>query len=613
MPDLLSDRPAGRVTPDPPDPPDRPEPPVGPAHRRRRGGTDVRPLRPPGAWLTVLAFAIVAVPFVVALVSLLLQSGSHLTLADDLALIDLHTRRALAGTQQLGVFDRNNWNHPGPTYFYLQSAVYRVLGGGARSLFIGATLLNALSALACVALVRYRSTPARTLWAAVWICGLVALMAASGSGATTYSESLLGGLVSPWNPMVVVFPLLLTVLLCAAAIDRSGLSLVAALVTGSFVVQTDVSAAPVVAAVGGLAALIWLVSSVADLVGTRVGEDAPARRTAWSERRHWITGSLLAVGGIAVFVVMWLPPLAQQRDNHPGNLTLIVRFFRDQHGSYPLAVGWRSLLSVDGTLLQGPGVVMRSSLGLTVHAPALAWTATVVVGAAAATAAVVGALQRNRFASGTGLLALAGGVAVVVSATRVVGFIFGYLLIWAVVLPVAGLIAPGLLVVADPRPPVPRAPRPLTASAGLRLALCLVAVVVGVTAVVRVAAVPPLTQVSDPTVGRLATLVTPYLEPGRQVFVGDAGAGGKDTMLLDTEEFIGLVNLLDRAGFHPTANQLWRTQFGPGFESTGREPRQITLTTWSPGSPTLPGYVGRAGDMAVTVTDATGAPVARTS
>ena len=87
-------------------------------------------LVPSGPWLTGLAFAVVAVPFVVAARPAAAAPSAHLTLPDDLALIDLHTRRALAWKQQLGVFDHNNWNHPGPTYFYLLSLVYRVLGLG---------------------------------------------------------------------------------------------------------------------------------------------------------------------------------------------------------------------------------------------------------------------------------------------------------------------------------------------------------------------------------------------------------------------------------------------------------------------------------------------------
>ena len=438
-----------------------PEHPVAvdaPDHRRRSfrgilgtlmdGGGDG--LVPASPWLTALAFTVVALPFAVALVMLIGQSGSHLTLADDLALIDLHTRRALTWKQQLGVFDHYGWNHPGPSYFYLLSVVYRVLGSGAKSMFIGSTLINGLCAIACVAVVRRRSTPARALWASVWICGLIALFAASGHVATTYSESVLGGLVSPWNPMVVTFPLLLTILLCAASFDRSGLSLLVAVGTGSFVVQTDVSALPVVAVVGGLAFLVWLVTSVVDLAGLGIGKRASSRRRAWLDHRHWVVGPILALGSMALIVLMWVPPVIQQRSNHPGNLTLIARFFTKHHGTYPLSVGWKSLLSVDSVVVRGPSEVMRSDLGLVVRHPGIAWTVTILAGTAALVAMVVGVLQRRRFPIGVGALGLAGGAAVVVSSTRVVGFIFGYLLIWAVVLPVTALISPGTVVATRP-------------------------------------------------------------------------------------------------------------------------------------------------------------------
>jgi hypothetical protein len=243
-------------------------------------------------------------------------------------------------------------------------------------------------------------------------------------------------------------------------------------VTGSFVVQTDISTAPVVAVIGGLAVVVWLATSILDLARLGLGDDAPTRRRAWFERRHWVTGSILAVGGLAVVLVMWLPPFNQQRSNHPGNLTLIARFFTDHHGTYPFVVGWRSLLSVDGVLFDGPGGVMNSNLGFGVVHPGAAWTVMVLAGLAALVAIVVGIVQRNRFASGIGMLALAGSAAVVISAAHVVGLIFGYLLIWAVVLPVAAFISPGLLTMPGgwgfTRS---RSSRPVTASTGLRVSV----------------------------------------------------------------------------------------------------------------------------------------------
>ncbi len=549
------------------------------------------------AWPTVLAFGVVTVPFAIAIVRLLASPSGHLTLPDDLALIDLHTRRALLWKQQLGVFDHNNWNHPGPTYFYLLSVVYRVFGWGARSLFLGATLLNALAALGCVGVVRRRATPARALWAALWICLLASVLAASGTAATTYSESVLGALVSPWNPVVVVFPLLLLILLCAGAVDRSGPSLVGALLVGSYIVQTDISTLPVVAAAVALSGAVWLVTVVRDRVREPMERDSGAWRAGG-------TGPMLVAGGLVLLALMWVPPVVQEVTGHPGNLTLLYDFFTSSHAGYPLSAGLWSFAAAAGTLVEGPAEVMGSLLGGTPLHAGVAVAVAVVAVLAAGAVLVVGLRQRLRFAAGIGLLSLAGYGALIVGVTRVVGFVFGYLVVWAVALPVSACIGVGML----------HAPlggglyrrRPVTSTLGFRVGLALVALAAGVLLCVRVAALPPLERVSDPNVGRLAALVTPHLDPHGRVAVGDGGAGTARTQLLDTEEFIGLVDLLDQDGYHPAVNHFWRAQFGPGYQEDGTEDHQVLLTTWTRSSPSRPGYLGRIGDMAVTVTGRTG-------
>ena len=100
-------------------------------------------------------------------------------------------------------------------------------------------------------------------------------------------------------------------------------------------------------------------------------------------------------------------------------------------------------------------------------------------------------------------------------------------------------------------------------------------------------------------------MVAAHLRPGQEVAVGDAGAGSSTTQLIDLERFIGLVNELDRQGYRPRVNHLWRAQFGPGYQSSGHEAASFVLTTWTPRSPTTPGYVGRVGDMALIDASAT--------
>jgi len=564
------------------------------------------PLFPPGPWMTAVAFAVVLVPFLVALVKLLATSDHRVYLPDDLALIDLHVRRALAWKQQLGVFDHYGWNHPGPSYFYLLSIAYRILGSGARAMFVGATTLNMLAAVAVVGVVRRRAGPARALWAATWICILAGMLAATGPAATTYSESTLGALVSPWNPTVVIFPLLLFTVLCAAAVDRSPLSLLAALVVGSFVVQTDIPVLPVVAVLFVASATTCLALLLADRRQRGRSVRAPAAvpdprpATVRPDGRWRVRWSVALVS--AIFVLMWTPPVIQQLTNHPGNITLLLRFFTSGRQGQSVAVSAWSVVSAIGVLAAGPAEVMTSVLGSPpAHAVVDRVLAAVVAGAGVVTI-VIGVRQRNRFATGLGAVGLIGCVATGAAVTRVTGLVFGYLLVWAVAFPVAALIGVGLL---HPRDRLRRA-------RALRVALCAVSLVICGLATARAAAIPPLSAVSDPQVGQLVALVTPAVGRSGAVLVSDdrAGAGGPNWIqLIDIERFVGLVNRLDHGGYRPVVNPFWKSEFGPGFLAGGHERWVVHLATWRPSSPALPGYRGRVGDMSVVVVDGPGHPV----
>ena len=190
-----------------------------------------------------MAFGTVAVPFALVLIKLLLASGAHVYLSSDLAIIDIDNRRAMQFQQQLGVYDRFGWDHPGPTYFYLTSIAYWLVGSGARAMFLASTSINALSALACVEVVRRRSGGLHALWTAICLCLLCAFMAAGVAGGAVVP---LQELTSPWNPIVVTIPLLMFFLLSAASISGSRLSLLGAALTGSFIIQTNISTAPLV-------------------------------------------------------------------------------------------------------------------------------------------------------------------------------------------------------------------------------------------------------------------------------------------------------------------------------------------------------------------------------
>ncbi|MGB7050371.1 MAG: hypothetical protein WBG41_02255 [Acidimicrobiales bacterium] len=541
--------------------------------------------------LTGLACGLVVLPFVVAVVRLLSESASHLTLTDDLALIDLHTRQAIAWQQQLGVFDRNGWNHPGPAYFYILGVVYRIFGSNGRSLFVGATLINGASAVFCIAVVRRWTTATRALWAALAIGVLAFALAASGHGSTTYSETVLGALVSPWNPLIVIFPLLLLLLLCAGAMDRSALSAVGVLVVGSFVVQTDISTLPLVAMAVVVAEATWVVGEVR----RRRGLSSPPTPV----RNRGMVGRALIAVGLVLFVVMWVPPIIQQITNHPGNMTLLYRYFTSGRAGHSWSTAFGAAAAASAVLVVGPSEVMLKALQGSQPHQVLAALVLVVTMALSLASAVVGFRARSRFGAALGLLGLLGCVAVVVGVTHVIGHLYGYLVMWAVVLPVVALVAAGAVGL----------PRPWSAwlvekvgPAIVRLVLVALVVVTCFASVARVVTMPPLSAASDPEVAQLVALITPHLRPGETVAVNDGRAGtSQDDVLINIERFLGLVNALDRDGYKPQVNKFWLVEVGPGYFDNGTAARSVLLTTWTPASPSRDGYLGRVGDMAVLI------------
>ena len=262
----------------------------------------------------------------------------------------------------------------------------------------------------------------------------------------------------------------------AAALDRSSLSLLGALLVGSFIVQTDISTLPVVTAVFAIAATGWLVTRLIDK--RRPHPPHAHHRPPW-----WWAGA-----GFAVFAAMWTPPVIQQFTTHPGNFTLIYRFFTSgQPGQSFHAALW-SVAAVNGILVEGPSEVMSSLLG---NPPShstvtvVVWIAVVLIGIGVT---AIGIRQRLRFASSLGALSLVGCVATVLAVTHVIGFVFGYLVAWDIAVPIAALIGIGMLRWNWPAR-IPRQ-RPSLSTVTMRLALGAVAVLVGVVLSVRVGSLP---------------------------------------------------------------------------------------------------------------------------
>ena len=532
--------------------------------------------RPHSPLLTVAAYGSLVVPFGIVLIRL--AGASHrVFLPDDLALVDLHTRVALAWHQAVGPFDRFGWNHPGPAYYYLLAVVYRVVGDGARAAFIGASLINLLAALGVVAVARRRGGPVLALWAAACVGALEIILSITTPGALTYSEGALGAGVSPWTATVIIVPLLLCAVLCAAAATPSPLSFLGALVVGSFVIQTDFSAAALV----GILLLASVVAGgfvvVRDRRGTGGGPAAEDRSAAapppappptpppTSGARRWPV-PVLAVLGVAVVVGMWIPPVVQNMTNHPGNLDLIYRFFTSKQPVHPVSQGFWATVAVAAVSVFGPGEIMSTALGRApAHAP-VALVVFVLLCLVAAEAVRRGMKESNRFAVTLGAFSLLGLLAMIVVFSRISGLIYGYLVLWEITMPIMAVLALGATLIN--RSPARHSPPSARRSLPAPVVVGGLVVVTAVILCVRMLSLPALGAVSDPKVNAVVALVRPELpRTGAPVFVGDAGLD-----LIETEEFIGVVNELDATGHHPKVNHFWRSRIRIELRHPGRDP-----------------------------------------
>lgn len=315
-------------------------------------GTDVAPGRsrsdPDGTdrplW-TSLAVLVVLVPFVFGLIAHLLQAGRVFDLGADWGLIDLAGHDAAHGDQLVGLRSQFGWRHPGPVHFYLLSPLSRLYGAGSGDALLGALLVHGAAAVALVAVVRARWGEASARWAALPVLSTVVVM----------GPDLLS---NPWTPMVVVFPMLLTVLLSALAAGGSSRALLGATITGSYAVQTHIPTIPVVAASLGFGLWCWWRST---------------ERRPLTAVQGWV--------GAAVLVLVWGPPVFEQWFGPQHNMTDVASYFLG--GSREAGQGWVDALRAVARQLATPFTGAEATLGLVfANGLQLAVAAAVAVGVA---------------------------------------------------------------------------------------------------------------------------------------------------------------------------------------------------------------------------------------
>ena len=253
----------------------------------------------------------------------------------DQALIDIEARNSLLGRNLLGVYDRYGWHHLGPMWLLVLGA-FRWLGpGSSASLVLGSYAVQ-VAAAAGIVVVAGRLRPGLTAW---WVA-LVLL---------GYEWALgLERLGTVWAPYAIALPTALLVLLVADAVASKDpwAPTIGAVVCATFLSQTDISTAVVVAVL--LLATPLLRWAAHLQVGARTEGRSALSRWHVEPGWGWSAGNwrLGAVALVMVTVLLWLPPAVQQVSVRPGNVVSVYRFLRGHPGNHT----WRMSLKALGTI-----------------------------------------------------------------------------------------------------------------------------------------------------------------------------------------------------------------------------------------------------------------------
>lgn len=491
-------------------------------------------------------------------------------------MVELHVMRAAHFQAVLGAYDRFGWRHLGPAYFYALVPLYVLAGERTRGLPAAQMLVNLLAVVAVVAVVGRRHGLRLGLWSAA--ASVVYLLALGPSR-----------LMYPWNPLVLGPTTLLTLVLAAEAAAGSVGALAWATAVGTLAVQAELSVVPIVG-FGLLAGLVGL------LLGRRTaprersastaagGSRASAPGTSSSPRlgRRISAGAVswVAMLGVAVAALLWVPPLVQQATGRPGNIGQVVRFFTTSHPGLGSGHSWHSALYVVGAQLTlvhlglgGPGIVAPSM--------AASMAALAVVAADAVVVTVAGLRLRSRITVAFGVVTGGGLAVAAASASRIIGPIHVYLVAWMAILDVLAAIGSGAAVAcwwclrrdAPGRRPrwarsrwAPRLPARSAPIAGLVLLLVAAGTPAGIltarfasgtrTGFADAVEVPPLAAAVERAMGQMRA---------RHVVV----------RLADPQAYpaaAGLVVALVHGGLAVSVQRSWVAIFGKSFTPTGSEP-----------------------------------------
>ena len=490
-----------------------------------------------------------AVPVLVGAVRLTMTIRHPYDHAGDHAIFEAAIRRVASGAQTLGPYSRFDFHQPGPAYFEAQAPFYWLSGASGRALFLGALCMNLGAALASVLVVRrYLGEGAARCTAFVVGAYVIALTPAL--------------VADPWPVYVLALPFLLLLVLAAATATGSIVAAAGMLICGSYLVQTHVATGAavtaVMAAVGTLA-----------VAGAFRRHRSPESQEPSSPRRRLRIGAILLVANV-ILGAMWVPPLVEEVTHTPGNLTELARFFSHAHPEYDEGY--------DHGLRASAGQVARQLTLLPLgrradRGPAGPLDVAVAAVGLLAAGAVVEAGRRwqNRFLLALGVTSFVGTGFAVWSATRIVGAVLPYLLLWTSVLLVPAWIGFGAVVATRRSGPAVHR----FGSAVLAVAVVTVALTSG-WSMLR-APLPPLRSAGDVTA--TTALARDWLTGhGLQRVRIQLGDHGQWPLAA------GVILRLEKDGFPVSVDGHYAGLFGRQFAPSDREDATVMITR-SDGTP----------------------------
>jgi hypothetical protein len=347
---------------------------------------------------SVTLLTLVLMALVIAGLVAVARRAHPVTSVSDTAVIESYTLYASRAQLVVGPYSRYGWHHPGPLYFYLLAPFYMLSGKLAAGLNAGALAISLLSVMVIAWVVARAAS-------GMLAVAIVAML-------VVYCWRLAPLLTSPWNPHVIVLPLIAFIVVAAAIASGWVELLPLATLIGTFAVQTHLGVLPGVLAMSAIA-LGSVLSSARS--GVPIGRKS--------------TAGILSVT-LCVLAMLWAVPVWEEMTRTPGNLTRVWRFFFTGHrvgqrfGSAYIA--WSDMLA--GILRPD----LRLAEGSPFHRSRQRWTeewAAVQLVLLAVTATVAARSGRRFQAALSGLLVL-GAVMALWSATRIEEAIVDHEVFW---------------------------------------------------------------------------------------------------------------------------------------------------------------------------------------